>query len=1259
MLARIRSLHDRKNGIETDSDGDGDPYCCDSAELRSINRSLREHFIERDDLRQQKSRLLEARQVLRSVTSHSSQQRQNDLGPILVVTFKNHALDEMLVDCKKFMNLEGAQGQLIRLGRRSQCKELEPHNLRAVMRMRSDVQQWRRFQDDLTLIAKQLQEVAGSLAKLQEKGLTGTVLERFLSETQKQQLPPGGLIQLNIKNWLKEDVLVHDPMGEEFMKLVQKRRPGASRAGVGDLVQAMDVGDDEEDDKGEDSDDDHTNFNVMRTDQGGQMIGNDAGERVLEDALPWVRLRRGSGASNSGRGSADAAERVAGIVQELSAYDDIFHVPRHMRQPLAKRMVALAHEEAMGQLSELLEKYLQQQQQFEEYLNQAKMDALQSATIIGMTTTGCAMHQELIRAINPSVLLVEEAAEILESQVVACLADSLQQVILIGDHKQLQPSCEVPAFARDHRLNVSLFERLLSLGHPVVMLQHQRRMAPEISALVQPVYAGQLQNHRSVHCRPRLSTGVGPSVFFWTHAAPERPSAVGRSIMNPMEVWLAAELVLYLVGFAELAPEQIVVLTPYKGQMQALRAAFQGVPALRDITIHTVDRFQGDEADVVVLSLARTMRRTSFLLRENRMVVALSRARHALFMLGSAGLLDHEHCAHWRQTLQLLAGHGPEGSPRVGSALPLVCPRHSASRGEVKMPRDVGRGVGGLIKEFCREPCRQPYRNCTSEHSADHLCPRTCHGGGHEECTHPCDLRLGCGHVCEQICGCECRCTTKVNVRLDCGHDQSVRCGEPPGPCEAPVVLQRARCQHVVVAACHTRHVAPWRPCPECDDERRQRIAESLERSLEQARQQSAEQKPPVVYDVARDTPEWHQQEQLLLKTAVRHNIVLHSVQKVNNKLLEVQFWERCKQLRHWDVPVTLYWAADSLADMRAVLQHGFRIRQHGVAFCSSERWPADTKKLGLYEQLDPEWMPPAATDGSCWVLVCLVGIGKQSLSAGHLDPEADSYVNVETGRYDILCAQQVLPQALVELRMTDRSIGTQRPRNWIGDRREVDVTAELGDLIRGIMQRSSHPDCRGGSRVSTLQVKHVAQLQNSALWSPYYYRRIAIRELHAQYHSTIEPLQPHVEPQTSLSPELDAGLNELFLFHGTSAENAKRIKEFGFDERVAKLNGLYGSGIYFAHQACKSLQYCDRDSDGLSYFFVCRVTLGAVHYTEQRLVSWRRPPVMPGTGGLLFDSVVANSGVANDGRQFHREYIVYDRTQVYPEYLVTVKMSV
>eukprot|EP00662_Eupelagonemidae_sp_cell21_P058086 gene58086-biopygen120687 len=97
----------------------------------------------------------------------------------------------------------------------------------------------------------------------------------------------------------------------------------------------------------------------------------------------------------------------------------------------------------------------------EELQTQVKVDAVQSSQVIGLTTTGVTINKGILSRVKPSVLIIEEAAEILESQILSCLnVPSIQQVVLIGDHKQLKPVVANYDIAKACMLDLSLFERM-------------------------------------------------------------------------------------------------------------------------------------------------------------------------------------------------------------------------------------------------------------------------------------------------------------------------------------------------------------------------------------------------------------------------------------------------------------------------------------------------------------------------------------------------------------------------------------------------------------------------------------------------------------------------------------------------------------------------------------------------------------------------------------------------------------------------------
>ena len=128
----------------------------------------------------------------------------------------------------------------------------------------------------------------------------------------------------------------------------------------------------------------------------------------------------------------------------------------------------------------------------------------------------------------------------------------------------------------------------------------------------------------------------------------------------------------------------------------------------------------------------------------------------------------------------------------------------------------------------------------------------------------------------------------------------------------------------------------------------------------------------------------------------------------------------------------------------------------------------------------------------------------------------------------------------------------------------------------------------------------------------------------------------------------------EFYLFHGTSSKSARIICEHGFDERVANLSGLYGAGSYFAINACKSWQYSNSSKDSSTLvMLVCRVVMGSPYCTSTSHSKERRPPDNAATPGRPFDSIFAQHEIARGGQQQHNEYVVFNRDQVYPEYIV------
>lgn len=236
------------------------------------------------------------------------------------------------------------------------------------------------------------------------------------------------------------------------------------------------------------------------------------------------------------------------------------------------------------------------QERLDDLFRERNTNILRSMRIIGCTTTGAAMQNKIIRAANPDVVIVEEAGEIREAHVLTALAPSVQQLILIGDHKQLRPKVDNYALTVEkgdgYNLNMSMFERLIVQGYNHTTLVKQHRMHPEISLLCRGLtYPGLLDGKNTSH-RP-LVKGLQDRVIFVNHEHPEeafsaisdkRDPTAKASKQNEFEAQMVLRLVRYLAqqGYGT---DKMVVLTPYLGQLRLLRDILkeENDPVLNDI----------------------------------------------------------------------------------------------------------------------------------------------------------------------------------------------------------------------------------------------------------------------------------------------------------------------------------------------------------------------------------------------------------------------------------------------------------------------------------------------------------------------------------------------------------------------------------------------------------------------------------------------------------------------------------------------------
>ena len=221
--------------------------------------------------------------------------------------------------------------------------------------------------------------------------------------------------------------------------------------------------------------------------------------------------------------------------------------------------------------------YLEQQMQEYKHLK-CRLDEVRDthdsnicrrAAIIGMTTTGAAKFRRIVKSVEPRIVIVEEAAEVLEAHIVTSLTAQCEHLIMIGDHIQLRPKPSDYQIETKYRLGISLFERMVIKGMHCDSLDIQHRMRLEIVELLVPHFYKSLQSAESVSQYHDV-WGVLGNLFFVAHNEEEDSIYEMRSHSNQHEAEFISAFCTYLlnVGFKS---HQITVLTMYVGQVFLLK----------------------------------------------------------------------------------------------------------------------------------------------------------------------------------------------------------------------------------------------------------------------------------------------------------------------------------------------------------------------------------------------------------------------------------------------------------------------------------------------------------------------------------------------------------------------------------------------------------------------------------------------------------------------------------------------------------------
>ncbi|XP_042377228.1 probable helicase DDB_G0274399 [Zingiber officinale] len=248
------------------------------------------------------------------------------------------------------------------------------------------------------------------------------------------------------------------------------------------------------------------------------------------------------------------------------------------------------------------------------------------------------------------MVVIDEAAQASEVAILPPLSLGAARCVLVGDPQQL-PATVISKAAGTLLYSRSLFERFQQAGCPTLLLSVQYRMHPQIRDFPSRYfYQGRLTDSESVvnledevYYRDPLLHAY--AFYDITHG---RESHRGGSVsyQNVHEAQFSLRLYEHLQKFVKSNGGKRVtvgIITPYKLQLKCLQREFEDVLKSeegKDIYINTVDAFQGQERDVIIMSCVRASNHgVGFVADIRRMNVALTRARRALWVVGNANAL--------------------------------------------------------------------------------------------------------------------------------------------------------------------------------------------------------------------------------------------------------------------------------------------------------------------------------------------------------------------------------------------------------------------------------------------------------------------------------------------------------------------------------------------------------------------------------------------------------------------------------------------
>ena len=392
-------------------------------------------------------------------------------------------------------------------------------------------------------------------------------------------------------------------------------------------------------------------------------------ERLRASALAAATAGTAEAAAATAPANAAAPAAAATVPAEaapesLATVDAMLAASSQWQAELAQQQAYLAR--AAGLVTDWVKRLKASEPRDKEDLKQIYID---NANVIGITCVQAGGYQFSRAYRNFDCVIIDEVSKATPPELLLPMLKGAR-VVLVGDHKQLPPmigpetmadlalEMEVPKSELDH-LERSLFKELFEGAPPElrVMLTEQYRMHPQIMEAINQFYDGKLEAGLLEPDKARAHGMDLPWLrpanhVLWINTPTEGPfveQKIGTTFMNAGEI----DVILRLVKALDAAwaphvaagepPKEVGVITFYGAQVRELKARLverTGQYKNLRLRVGTVDRFQGMERPIIIVSLVRNndFGSVGFARKPERVNVAFSRAQELLVIVGSREL---------------------------------------------------------------------------------------------------------------------------------------------------------------------------------------------------------------------------------------------------------------------------------------------------------------------------------------------------------------------------------------------------------------------------------------------------------------------------------------------------------------------------------------------------------------------------------------------------------------------------------------------